>query len=482
MPDRSDCGLIIRSAFLAFTASVGLSGCALSTQEARPSLEQAVPLPDRWSFADSEGQEIELAAYWHLLNDPLLDQFVATARAQNLDLAQAAAQLRAAQAGLREAKAARLPTVNSSGSVRRDVGDFASEDLQFGLGADFNWELDLFGRISSTVNASAAELRASGLNLADLERVIVANVAIQTINARSLASQLEIARASLANQEDNLQIAEWRNQAGLVSSLDVEQARTQRAQTAASIPQLEGDLVATANAISTLLGEPPGKVYRAIIADAREVPVPPDDVAIAAPADMLRMRPDVGAVEARLVADLERIGIARTQLYPLARLSGSLNTSSIGGLSDLFDIITGNVIASISQLIFDGGRARAQIDASKAVADGSFAAWQQSILVALQDVETAANDLKTNRQRVEFLTKASDGANNAAILGRSQYQAGLIDFQVLLTVESSLLNARNSQVAAEAARAIAFVQLARAMGGGWQVSENEDQQTESTRQ
>lgn len=482
MPERLDCGLIARSALLVVAVSVVLSGCALSTQEVRPSLEQSVSLPDRWSFANREGQEIELATYWHLLNDPLLDQFVAAAQAQNLDIAQAAAQLRAAQAGLREAKAARLPTVNGSGSVRRDVGDFAREDLQFGLGADFNWELDLFGRITSSINASAADLRASGFNLADLERVIVANVAIQTINARSLAAQLEIARASLANQDDNLQIAEWRNQAGLVSSLDVEQARTQRAQTAASIPQLEGDLVATANAISTLLGEPPGEVHRAIIAEPRVVPVPPEDVAIAGPADMLRMRPDVGAAEARLVADFERVGVARTQLYPLARLSGSLDTSSVGGLSDLFDVITGNVVGTISQLIFDGGRARAQVDASRAIADGSLAAWQQSIFVALEDVETAANDLKTNRERVEFLAEASDGANNAAILGRSQYQAGLIDFQVLLNVESSLLNASNSQVAAEAARAIAFVQLARAMGGGWQMSENDGPQIGNTTQ
>ncbi|MEM1050475.1 MAG: efflux transporter outer membrane subunit [Pseudomonadota bacterium] len=451
---------------------MGLQACALPNASERPSLAQAVPLPERWTFAQAEGAEIALGTYWEMLDDPLVNRFVKKAQAQNLDIAQAAAQLRAAEAGLREARAARLPTANGSGSVRRDVGDLARDELQYGLNADFNWELDLFGRISSSINAAQADLRAAGFNVADLERVIVANVATQTVTARSLAAQLDIARASLANQNDNFQIAQWRNQAGLVSILDVEQARTQQAQTAASIPQLEGNLVATANAISTLIGEPPGEVYRTILAEPLAVPKPPSDVAITAPADMLRMRPDVSAAEARLVADLERVGVARTQLYPLARLTGSLGTSSFG-ISDLFDIVTGNIFASVSQLLFDAGRARAQIDASKAIADGSLAAWQQSILVALEDVETAANDLDANQQQVDALSEASEGARNAAILGRSQYKAGLIDFQVLLNVESALLNAQTSQISAEAARAVAFVQLARAMGGGWRQSEEE---------
>lgn len=461
---------VIRQAFVLVATVSALQACALPQRGERPTLEQAIPLPERWSFAPGEGEEIPLGSYWQLFGDPLLNEFVDTARAQNLDITQAAAQLRVAEAGLREARAARLPSLNTSGSARRDVGDFARSELQYSLNADFNWELDLFGRVSSSINASAADLRASGLNLADLERVIVANVATQTINARSLVAQLDIARASLAIQDDNLQIAEWRNQAGLVSSLDVEQARTQRAQTAASIPQLRGNLVATANAISTLIGEPPGDVYEAILAAPSAVPAPPKSIAVSSPVEILRMRPDVGAAEARLVADLERLGIARTQLYPAARLTGTLGTSSIG-ISDLFDVITGNVFASVSQLIFDGGRARAQVEASQAIADGSLAAWQQSILVALEDVETAANDLSINDRRVAALVEASEGARNAAILGRSQYQAGLIDFQVLLNVESSLLNAQNSQISAEAGRAIAFVQLARAMGGGWQTSQ-----------
>lgn len=433
-------------------------------------MESAQPVPEAWVLAEPAGEAIALDRYWVMLEDPLVEDFVARARSSNLDLAQAATRLRAARAGLRQARAELVPRVTGSGGARRDVGDFANDDVQFSLGADAAWEVDLFGRLDASVDAARGDLRAAGYSLGDLERVIVAQVASQTVTARSVAAQLAIARDTLANQDDNLKIAQWRNQAGLVASLDVEQARTQRAQTAATIPQLESNLVASANAISTLIGEPPGAVYRALVDAPRGVPAPPARMALSAPADMLRRRPDVSAAEARLAADLDRVGVARAQLYPLARLSGTIGTSAVD-LGDLFDIVTGNVFASLSQLIFDGGRARGQIDAAQAVADGSLAAWRQSILTALGDVETAAVDLDTSEARVEAFIEASQSAQNAAILARSQYQAGLIDFQTLLVAESQLLSTRTAQVNAEAARALAFISLARALGGGWSVPE-----------
>jgi NodT family efflux transporter outer membrane factor (OMF) lipoprotein len=428
------------------------------------------PLPERWVLAPPGETEVALARYWTMLDDPLVTELVAKAQADNLDIAQAAARLRAARAGLRQAEAEFLPTVSGTGNAQRDVGDLARNGVQFSLGANAQWEADLFGRIDAARDAARGDLQAAGYSLGDLQRVIAAQVATQVISARAIAGQLAIARETLVIQDDNLQIARWRNQAGLVSSLDIEQARTQRAQTAASIPLLESNLTAVANAISTLIGEPPGRVYRALADAPRAVAVPPARVAIAAPADTLRLRPDVSAAEARLAADLARIGIARAQLYPLARLTGTVGTSG-NDVGDLFDIVTGNVIASLSQLIFDGGRVRGQIDAARANADGSLAAWRQSILSALEEVESAAVDLDTSDARVTALTEASEGAQNAAILARSQYQAGLIDFQTLLVTESQLLSARTALVSAQGARAQAFIALARAMGGGWSVTE-----------
>ncbi|MDC8755738.1 efflux transporter outer membrane subunit [Erythrobacter sp. sf7] len=450
-------------------AVLALTGCtSLATDP--PAMADIQPLPERWVLAEPEGADIPLDRYWVMLDDPLVDELVAQARTDNLDIAQAVARLRAARAGLRQARADRVPTINASGGAARDVGDFASEDVLFSLGADAAWEADLFGRIDASIDAARNDVAAAGYSLRDLERVIVAQVAAQVVTARSLAAQLAIARATLANQDDNLQIARWRNQAGLVDSLDVEQARTQRAQTAASIPQLESNLAAVANAISTLTGEPPGRVYQALVDAPRAVPVPPAQVALAVPADTLRRRPDVSAAEARLAADLDRVGVARTQLYPLARLSGTIGTSATD-VGNLFDIVTGNIFASLTQLIFDGGRVRGRIEGAEAAADGSLAAWRQSILVALEEVESAGVDLETSGARVAALAEARDGAQNAAVLARSQYQAGLIDFQRLLVAESQLLSTRTAEVNAQGARAQAFIALARAMGGGWAVPE-----------
>ena len=456
--------------------TTGLAGCT-ALQPDMPSMASVQPLPDRWVLAEPGDTQIPLDRYWVMLNDPLIDQLVAQARTDNLDLAQAVTRLRAARAVLRQARADRVPTVNASGGAQRNVGDFATSDVFLSLGADAAWEIDLFGRIDGSIDAARADVAAAGYSLGDLERVIAAQVASQVVNARTIAEQLAIARDTLVNQDDNLQIARWRNQAGIGDSFDVEQARTQRAQTAASIPQLESDLVAVANAIATLIAQPPGAVYRTLIDAPRPVPAPPADVALTVPADTLRRRPDVSAAEARLAADLARVGVARTQLYPLARLSGSIGTGGGGvgagaiGSGDLFDLVTGNIFAGISQLIFDGGRVRGQIEAARANADGSLAAWRQSILVALEEVESAGYDLDATAAQAAAFAEARDGAQNAAILARSQYEAGLIDFQTLLVTESQLLSTRTAEVNAQGARALAFISLARALGGGWAVPE-----------
>jgi len=196
------------------------------------------------------------------------------------------------------------------------------------------------------------------------------------------------------------------------------------------------------------------------------LPTPPALTGIAPPAEALRNRPDVRGAEESLIASSARVGVARAQLYPLVRLTGNISTVS-AGLTGLFDAITSGLFATVSQLIFDGGRTRAQIRGAEAAAQGSLAAWRGSILAALADVETAAVDFRTSRERVGIVEEALDAANNSAILTRSQYQAGLTDFRDLLISENQLLSARNGLVAAEADRASAFVRLTQALGGGW---------------
>lgn len=451
-----------RPRLVALPLLLAVAGC-MRPDGAPP--QAGVPVPAQWAESAAAPLTSDVGDYWKQLNDPLLTQFVGQALTRNLDLAQSAARLDQARAQLASAKAGFFPQVTGSAGATKDVGDFARKKLQFNAGVNASWEADLFGQISSDVAASRADLAAAGYSLADVQRLIVGQVALTTIQARATALELAIARDTLRYQDDNLQIARWRVQAGLVSSLDVEQARSQRAQTAATIPLLESNLAASANTISTLIGEPPGRVL-ALLQGSAVMPTPPEAEGLAAPAEVLRRRPDVRGAEQNLIAASARVGVARAQLFPLLRLTGNLGSAS-AGIGSLFDVITGGIVGTISQLIFDGGRTRAQVRSAEAAARGSLAAWQQKILTALEEVETASVDLKSARERVAIQGEALDASTNAALLARSQYQAGLTDFRDLLTAENQLLAARNSRVSAEADRASAFVRLTQALGGGW---------------
>lgn len=451
--------------FLFMTASVLLlSGCALGARTtARP--EPQIAVPDRWIGLANEPLAGDVARYWTVLGDPLIDQLVAQALTENRNMVQAAARLAQARAGVIQARAGYLPQVGASGNAGRDFAKGASDKIRFGLGADVRWETDLFGRITLGVAASEAELAGAGYSLADLQRGIVGQIAQGVISGRSLAQQLAIARDTVGIQQDNLQIARWRLQAGLVTSLDVEQARAQLADTSASIPALERELAATAHVLSRLAGEAPGRVLGEL-RDPRPIPRAGQAFDGDIPAAILRRRPDIRLAEAQLAADLARLGLARTQYLPTLQLSGSINTSALG-LGSLFNTITGGLLGSVSQMIFDAGRTRAQVASAQAQAQASAAGWEQAILIALEEVESSAAALTAARERMAFTRISLEAAQNTALLARSQYQAGLIDFQRLLTAESSLLSARNAVIAGEAEEAAAFVRLTQALGGGW---------------
>ncbi len=440
-----------------------LSGCATVKPTQLPPPQ--VNIPGQW--LGSEGSETpgDIQHYWQALGDPLIDDLVARALVENRNLAQASARIAQARAGVMQARAGYLPQVNASGSAQRDVGKGASDRLRFGLGADVRWEADLFGRVSLGVAASEADLAGAGYSLADLQRAIVGQIAQGVVSGRSLAQQLAIARDTEKIQRDNLQIARWRLQAGLVTSLDVEQARGQWAETAGSIPTLERELATNAHMLSRLVGEAPGRVLGEFNAP-RAVPSAPDVFAIDLPASMLRRRPDVRLAESQLAADMARLGIARTQFLPTLSLSGNIGTSALG-LTNLFKAITGSLVGSLGQMIFDAGRTRAQVQSAEAVVKGSLAGWELAILTALEEVESSNAGLRAARERKAFSRISLEAAQNTAILARSQYQAGLIDFQRLLTAESALLSSRNGLIANQAEEAAAFIRLTQALGGGW---------------
>ncbi|MET0372182.1 MAG: TolC family protein, partial [Sphingobium sp.] len=235
-------------------------------------------------------------------------------------------------------------------------------------------------------------------------------------------------------------------------------------------PSLESNLRGSLNRIAVLTGQAPGEATRALEAPA-PIPAPATDIATGIPADTLRQRPDVRAAERALAAATARIGVAQAQLYPSLGISGSIGTSA-ASFKSLFDVVTGSIFGNIAQVIFDGGRLASQVRSQRAATDAAFAAYKQTVLVALEDVENAMAALTAARTRSAEFATAYDASNNAAILARSQYQAGLIDFQTLSSTENTLLNARNSLVSAQSDQVLALAQLYNALGGGWQNMEN----------
>jgi multidrug efflux system outer membrane protein len=464
-------------------SALGLSACAAGPDYRAPA-PATLGVPVGYTQGGGAApSDTDLATWWTRFNDPALDYFVDAAIANNLDIVQAQARLRQARESLRQANASFLPQVNASGSGGRNYnsagggsrtdnhgkiisagdGKFSSS---YQVGANASWQIDLFGELSRSSEAARADLAASGYDLATVRLTIISELVSNYVQARLAQEQLATARDTLKIQQDNYDIARWRLQAGLVSSIDQEQARAQLAQTTASIPSLEASIKGSLNRIAVLTGQAPGEATKTL-EQAGPIPTAPVEIATGIPADTLRQRPDIRAAERALAAATARIGVAQAQLYPSLGISGNIGSSATA-FKNLFDIITGGVFANVAQVIFDGGRLASQVRAQKAATDGAFAAYKQSVLTGLEDVENAMNALTSARQRKTQFAIAYEASNNAAILARSQYQAGLTDFQTLSSVETTLLSARNSLSGARSDEVLAVAQLYNALGGGWQ--------------
>ena len=460
--------------------ATALAGCSVGP-DYRPRTAAELGVPDGYSVAAPRTPE-DLTRWWRRFEDPVLGQLVEQARANNVDVAQAVARIRQAREALVQSRSQLLPTIGGSAGYNRSlnlVGGTSNLTLpdgtvttisrnagdSFSLGLDAQYQLGLFGEVRRTVEATRAEEQASGYDYASVLISVESEVARNYVLARALQAQAANARASLAIQDDNLEIAGFRVQAGLVSSTDVEQARAQRAQTAATIPQIDEQYAAAVARLGVLTGRAPGAL-RAAIAPARPIPAGPQAVGIGIPADTLRQRPDVLSAERALAAATARIGVAKAQLYPALAISGNIqtNATSIGNIGQA---ITGGLFAGLTQAIFNGGRLRSQVRSAQAATDAAFASYKGAVLLALEDVENAIVALDAARQREAQFRIAYTAATNSAILARSQYRTGLTDFTTLNQQETALLSAQNGLTQARADQASATVALYAALGGGW---------------
>lgn len=458
----------------ALAASLLIGGCAAVGPDYRA---PDMPVPAAWSHrpdASATGAMLDpasLSRWWQQLDDPLLTGLIEEALANSPDLRGARAKLREARARRDLASADRLPAVTASAGASRakssaqtGSGGTAS---RYDAGFDASWELDLFGGQRRALEAAQADLDAGVADLDAARVTLAAEVARNYVELRSAQQRLAIARDNLASQGDTLQITDWRNQAGLASTLDVEQARTTREQTRAQVPVLETTLAQAGNRLAILLGKAPGSLHDRLDAPAG-IPAPPKQLAIGIPADTLRQRPDVLAAERRLAAQTARIGVAEAARRPSLALSGSigLEALSTGGLTAA-GALARSVAASIAGTVFDGGRLRQQVEIQDALREQTTVAYEQAVLTALEDVENALVSLGNAQRRRDALDVAWESARNAALLAQHRYAAGLTDFQSVLDTSRTVLSVEDSRASAQADQTTALIQLYKALGGGW---------------
>jgi NodT family efflux transporter outer membrane factor (OMF) lipoprotein len=337
----------------------------------------------------------------------------------------------------------------------------------FSLGFDASWELDVFGGIRRSVEAAEADLAAAQEDRRDVLVSLLGEVGRDWVEARGTLRRLVIARGALASQGDTANLTRARRDAGMASDLDVARAEALVSGTEATIPQLEAEFARATHALDVLLGRPPGAA-QALLTGADNVPPPPPQVPVGLPSELLRRRPDVRRAERELAAAAARIGVAQAAEYPTFSLTGTakLQSTETGTLFDAGSK-TWSLGAGLDWPILQGGKLSAEVEAADARTEQALHAWEQTVLVALQESHDALVSYGREQERRASLAKAATSQRQAADLARQRHAAGLSDFLDVLDAERNELSAEDALAQSEVLLSSDAVALYKALGGGW---------------
>ena len=443
-----------------------LAACGTQPVAATPPF---MNMPARWQDLGL-ARASPLADWWRRFDDAKLSALVQDALDANPSIQSARAALRQARALRDVADGGLYPGLNSSlGASRNTVDSRATEGANVGL--DASWEVDVFGSLHDATRAADAGLNASAASLGDMQVSVAAEVALAYLALRSAQQRLQIASSNLANQQDTLQIADWRLQAGLVTTLETEQAQAALEQTRATLPTLQITIDQNAHALATLSGRTP-EALLSDLAPVLAVPQPADDIALSFPAETLRQRADVRAAEFQITAAAARLSQSEAARLPRFTLGGSIGLNALS-LAGLMGVGTGatavsGLLANVSLPLFKGGALKAQVRAQQAALEQAQSDYKTRVLGALRDVEDALVALRGDRLRLASLRLAATSAAHAAQLASQRFQSGLIDFQTVLDTQRTQLSTQDSVASAWASVSADHVRLYKALGGGWQ--------------
>jgi NodT family efflux transporter outer membrane factor (OMF) lipoprotein len=409
--------------------------------------------------------------WWRNFNDPVLDNLVAVAQRVNPNVRTAGMRILEARAGLMIAGSTLYPQQQQvTGSIVR-TGEERSSGPDSALTAynasfDFGWEIDFWGKFRRSVEAADAGYFASIAQYDDLQVLMAAQVANFYCAIRTIELQLKITHENAALQKRSLEITERLFKHGNDSELDVQQAKAQYLGTLSTIPQLEGSLRQTQNALSVLLARPPGPLPE-METGKDTIPQAELGVIVDLPADQLRRRPDVRAVEMQLAAQSALIGVSQADLYPSITLLGSLGLSATS-LSGSPKTLAWAIGPSLVWNVFDHGRLSGEVLVQDARFQQLYEQYQGVVLQAAREVDDAAVGFAKNREQIPILEEAVKVAQRSLEIASIQYREGLADFERVLDSQRTLFRQQESLVNNQGSVAQSLISLYKAMGGGWQ--------------
>jgi NodT family efflux transporter outer membrane factor (OMF) lipoprotein len=463
-----------RSLLPALFVSLFLSGCFVVGPDyvrVKPDAPKVWNTTMEGGLTDAQMAPDTLSQWWKILGDPQLESLEKRAVQGNLELKNARARIREARALRGISRAGLFPTVDATGSMTdhrsSENNGLGHESKLYAAGFDAGWELDIFGGTRRAIEAAQAEVESSEEDLHDVMVSLLAEVALNYVEARTYQDRLKATRGNIAVQQETYELNLSLSHAGLIDELAMEQSLYNLEHSRSQIPGLQTGLEAAKNRLAVLLGKKPGAVHPEL-AEEKSIPAIPVSVAIGIPAETLRHRPDIRRAERNLAAATARIGMATADLYPKFRLSGTIGLESISS-GNLWQWASRswNFGPGVSWNIFDAGAIRRNIQVQNARQEQALITYEATVLQAQEEVENALVAYAKEQQRRSTLAKATSAAKRADLLARDQYQAGLVDFNDVLNAQRSLLSFQDELAQSSGVATTNLIRLYKALGGGW---------------
>ena len=462
--------ILVRAAGAPFVAgalvvALGASGCALDPDVA----SLTTPLPARFRNASSAAPGWPSDGWWRTFASTELDRLVRTARTSNLDAAAAQARLEQADARIKVASQPLIPGLSASSdagqSYRGGLGA-GGRARTLSIGLSTSYELDFWGKNLSRRRSAEAGAAASEFDLATIGITTDASVANTYFQAVALRQQIAIARENLASAQRILEAVQARVRFGTASNLDEAQQESLVDNVRAAIPGLEIQLEQTLYALAVLLGQTPGSL-RLATTSLNSLHIP--RVRAGLPSGLIERRPDIARAEAQLAAARFDIQFAKAQLLPSIQLTGQGGFQS-AALRSLLDPAGQfyQIAAGVTQPILDAYGLQGEVEVSQGRFRELLADYHRTVLVALQEVESALVAYAKTAEQEMLQAKAVESSQRAYDISVEQLRAGIIDRTTLLNTEQTLFSAQNALVGARLARFQSVVDLVRALGGGFE--------------